>query len=203
MDSAIRLSYSSLADRYIEVCGSLGEVDPADLEFLERNLGDCDGVVIDAGCGPGHLTEYLTDLGVATRGIDLVPEFIEYARSRRPDIDYQVGSMHTLDLPDGSLHGILTWFSLIHCDPSELADAFTRLRRALHQDGTLVVGFFEGDRVEPFEHKVTTAYRWPIDDMNALLAAAGFTEVDRCQRAATEKMRAVAALAVRPAPRAR
>jgi hypothetical protein len=67
----------------------------------------------------------------------------------------------------------------------------------LSDNGTLVVGFFDGENVEPFEHKVTTAYRWPVDQMSETLSAAGFVEVDRLRRPGTVQGRSHAALALR------
>ena len=39
-----------------------------------------------------------------------------------------------------------------------------------------------GARVAAFDHKVVTAYRWPVDEFSERLARAGFREVDRLQR---------------------
>ncbi|MBJ8342677.1 class I SAM-dependent methyltransferase [Antrihabitans sp. YC3-6] len=190
-------SYSAIADTYIRLFGEIGATDPDDLEFIERHLGTCAGVVLDAGCGPGHLTGFLADLGRDVRGIDLVPEFIDNARSNRPDVTFDVCSMLDLDVPDRSLGGILAWYSLIHCAPDELATPLNHFRKLLSDSGTLVVGFFHGDAVEPFAHKVTTAYRWPIDEMSKALAAAGFDEIERVQRPGTDPARTHAALAAR------
>jgi hypothetical protein len=48
--------------------------------------------------------------------------------------------------------------------------------------GTLVLGVFDGDEVAAFDHKVVTAYRWPVDEFVERLTRAGFTEVERLQR---------------------
>jgi len=48
--------------------------------------------------------------------------------------------------------------------------------------GTLVVGFFDGDEVVAFEHKVVTAYYWPVDAFAERLRQAGFTEIERVRR---------------------
>jgi hypothetical protein len=47
-----------------------------------------------------------------------------------------------------------------------------------------LTAFFEaaGESVTEFDHKVAPAYRWPVDDLAALAAAAGFTEVGRMSR---------------------
>lgn len=196
-EAVVRRCYTEIADVYIQMFGAISHVDPDDLQFLERNLARCAGTILDAGCGPGHLTGYLTDLGHVARGIDVVPAFIESARMNWPTVEFSVGSMHPLDLPDGSLGGILAWYSLIHYDPDDLTGVLRGLRAALSDDGILVVGFFEGDDVVPFAHKVATAYRWPVDAMSAMLSAAGFVEVDRVRRPGTGLLRAHAALAAR------
>ncbi|MGY4649093.1 class I SAM-dependent methyltransferase [Mycobacterium sp. URHB0021] len=195
-EAAIRRRYTEIADIYIRMFGAVEHVDPEDLGFLERNLGECEGTVLDAGCGPGHLTAYLTNLGLAATGIDLVPEFIDSARAIWPEVDFAVGSMHKLDIPDRSLSGILAWYSLIHCEPAAgLAAVLTEFHRTMSRGGTLVVGFFEGGEVAPFDHKVTTAYRWPADEMSRMLSMAGFVEVDRLRRPGTDRIRPHAALA--------
>lgn len=196
-DPIVKHRYTEVSDVYIRMFGAVAHVHPDDLRFLERHLGRCDGAVLDVGCGPGHLTGYLTDLGLHATGVDLVPAFIESARANRPDVEFTVSSMSDLDLPAGSLGGILAWYSLIHHEPNTLADVLRTFRTALSDNGTLVVGFFDGEKVEPFEHKVTTAYRWPVDEMSETLSAAGFVEVDRLRRPGTDQVRSHAALALR------
>lgn len=190
-------SYAQVADLYIRMFGTIANVDPEDLRFLARNFDRCAGAVLDAGCGPGHLTAYLTDLGLTARGVDLVPAFIANARSNWPDIDFATGSMHSLDIPASSLSGILAWYSLIHYETDCLTTVLAEFARTISPGGTLVVGFFEGDDVEPFGHKVTTAYRWPVDRLSRTISASGFVEVDRLQRPGTDRVRPHAALAFR------
>ncbi|MDO3638333.1 class I SAM-dependent methyltransferase [Mycolicibacterium arseniciresistens] len=197
LDAAISRRYTEIADVYIDMFGAVEHVDPEDLQFLHRHLGRCDGTVLDVGCGPGHLTAYLTELGAIARGVDLVPAFIDGARSHWPELDFAVGSMRDLDVPDHSLGGILAWYSLIHCEPTELGAVLAGFRRSMKHDGTLVVGFFEGDELEPFDHKVITAHRWPIDQLSRLLSAVGFVETERMRRAGNDRVRPHAALALR------
>ena len=47
------------------------------------------------------------------------------------------------------------------------------LRRCLRGDGSLVVGFFASERLEPFPHTVTTAYSWPVDELTRLVETLG------------------------------
>jgi ubiquinone/menaquinone biosynthesis C-methylase UbiE len=69
--------------------------------------------------------------------------------------------------------------------------------RVLTPGGRLVVGFFEStDTIEPFPHKVTTAYRWPADQFSETLHKAGFTELARLHHPASGDVRPHGALAV-------
>jgi SAM-dependent methyltransferase len=191
----VRQSYASVANLYIELFGASRQVHPDDLAFITRHLAGRHGAVLDLGCGPGHVTGYLRALGVDTTGIDMVPEFIDHARTAHPDGQYELGSLENLDVADHSVAGILTWYSLIHLPPHNLHDVLTEFRRAIAPAGMLVLGHFDGPEVAAFDHKVVTAYYWPVDEMSKRLARAGFTEVERLQRPADGQHRAHAAVA--------
>jgi SAM-dependent methyltransferase len=193
----IREAYGRVAELYISLYGASEQAHADDLAFIARHLGSVRGRVLDLGCGPGHFTGYLRALGVDAAGIDLVPEFIAHARAAHPDGDYRLGSMDALDAADGSVAGILAWYSLIHRPPHELDAVLREFRRVTAPGGTLVVGLFEWDEVDAFDHKVTTAYRWPADEFAARLAGAGFTEVERMRRLAEGTGRPLAAIAAR------
>jgi hypothetical protein len=90
--------------------------------------------------------------------------------------------MHQLPVPDRSVAGILAWYSLIHLPPDDLDAVLVQLQRAMAPAGTLVVGFFDGDEVVAFDHKVVTAYYWPVDAFAERLRRAGFTEIERQRR---------------------
>jgi SAM-dependent methyltransferase len=191
----VRTAYAAMADRYIELFGTSEQVHSDDLAFIERHLSGRPGPVLDVGCGPGHLTGYLRSLGVEATGIDLVPEFIAHARAAHPGVDYHLGSMTDLGVADRSIAGILAWYSLIHLPPPELDGVLAEFRRAMAPGGTLVVGFFDGDEVEPFDHKVVTAYRWSVDRLAERLAGVGFTEVEHQRRPGDGTHRPLAVIA--------
>lgn len=140
--------------------------------------------VAELGCGPGHVTDHLRRLGLDAFGIDLSPELIGLARQEYPGMRFDVGSMDALDLADGVLDGVMSWYSVIHAPPEHVPAYLAEFRRVLTAGGALLVAFFEsgGGPVEAFDHKVTTAYRWPLDDLAALAGAAGFEEVGRMLR---------------------
>lgn len=200
----VRDAYASVAGLYIELFGTTQQVAADDLAFIGRHLSIRPGNVLDLGCGPGHITGYLRSLGVDAIGVDLVPEFIAHAKAAHPTGRYELGSMRSLDVDSGSVAGILAWFSLIHLPPQELDGVLADFRRMIAPGGTLVVGFFDGDEVAAFDHKVVTAYRWPVDEFSERLTRAGLTEVERRHRPSDGTHRpyaAIAAVRARPASR--
>lgn len=171
-------AYAARAGEYADVLGSMGAVHPSDRELVETWARRVPGRVLDAGCGPGHWTAHLASLGIEVRGVDLVPAFIDRARRRFPGVRFDLGSIDDLDESDASYGGVLSWFSTIHHAPETIAVPLEEFRRVLRPGGLLALGFFTGRAVEPFDHAVTRAYRWPVAPLRALLDAAGFDVIE-------------------------
>ncbi len=199
MSHVVREAYARLADQYIDLFGSVEQVDPGDLALIRRYLAGAAGPVLDLGCGPGHLTAFLHGSGVDVTGIDLVAQFIAHARATHPGVRFEQGSMTHLDRAAGSVAGALAWFSLIHVDPVQVDGVLATIRRLMAPGAAFVVGFFDGAAVEPFAHKVVTAYRFPAAEMAGRLARAGFVEVERRHRPRAGERRPYAVIAARAA----
>ena len=116
--------------------------------------------------------------GAEVEGVDLVPAFIEHARAHFPGVPFRVGSLRNLEVPDGRLAGILSWYSLIHLPPADVPGVLQEFARALAPGGGLLLAFFESAERTRFPHAVTDAYSWPVDDFSGLLEAAGFSVVE-------------------------
>lgn len=110
---------------------------------LVRDAGG--GPVADVGCGPGHVTRHLADLGVDAFGIDLAPEMVALARREHPDLRFEVGTMTDLDLADGSVGGVLASWSVIHVPDDAVPRAFAEFHRVVRPGGPVLVGFHVGD----------------------------------------------------------
>lgn len=191
----VRQAYASVAERYIGLFGTSQQVHADDLAFIGRHLAGRPGTVLDLGCGPGHITDYLRSLGVDAMGIDMVPEFIAHAQAAYPSGSYQLGSMENLAVANHCIAGVLAWGSLIHLPPQDLDGVLAEFRRVMAPAATLVIALYVGDEVAAFDHKVVIAYRWPVDEFSERLARAGFTEVERLQRPSEGPHRPHAAIA--------
>jgi SAM-dependent methyltransferase len=133
--------------------------------------------VLDVGCGPGQWSSFLADQGKDVDGFDPVPEFVEHARVRFPNVPFRVAGTKDLPVAAGSAAGILCWYSLIHTEPAEMPHVLEELAGKLEPGGALLLGFFEGARVEQFPHAVAPAYFWPVASLEELLRGAGFDVV--------------------------
>ncbi len=195
----VRVAYSAASEQYIDLFSGGWQDHEDDTALVRRHLIGLGGPVLDLGCGPGHWTAFLHALGADVTGVDIVPEFIAHARATHPGPKFQLGSMTEVDAAEHSVAGILAWYSTIHLSPPELKRALAVFRQLLTPSGVLVVGFFDSDSdVSEFDHKVTTAYRWPVDVFAEHLAEAGIMEVQRLQHQVAERPdRKYAAIAAR------
>ena len=187
--SRTRESYDELAATYTERLFTELAGKPLDRHLLNRLAEDVrgHGLVADLGCGPGHVARYLHDQGVRMLGIDLSPRMIDSARQRSPDIEFRVGDMRTLDLPDGALAGIVAFYSLIHIGEPEMGATLRELRRVLAPGGLLLVAFHIGEetvhRDELWGHPVSLDFRFLMPSpMVARLIEAGFVVLERVER---------------------
>lgn len=112
--------------------------------FADRVLAAGGGPVADVGCGTGHVTAHLHELGVDAFGIDLSPGMIDVARRDHPGVRFEVGSMTDLHLRSVSVAGLLAWWSLIHIPDDEVPTVFGHFHRALRPGGPLQLGFHVG-----------------------------------------------------------
>lgn len=135
--------------------------------------------VADLGCGPGHITAHLHTLGLNVFGIDLSSQMVATARQTHPGLRFDEGSMTALDLPDGTLGGIVALYSTIHLPTDQLPQAFAEFRRVLAPGGYLLIAFQVGDeqrhRTEAFGYTISLDYYLrPPDSVAELLTQSGF-----------------------------
>jgi SAM-dependent methyltransferase len=105
--------------------------------------------ILDAGCGPGRLGEYLAAAGHDVVGVDVDPVLIEAAEQDHPGPRWLVGDLADLDLP---ARGITEPFDVIvsagnvmtFLAPSSRVQVLARLRAHLVGDGRAVIGFGAG-----------------------------------------------------------
>ncbi|WP_175412504.1 class I SAM-dependent methyltransferase [Streptomyces sp. TRM64462] len=134
--------------------------------------------VADIGCGAGRVTAHLAGLGLDVLGIDLSPGMLAVARREHPGLRFQEGTMTALDLPDGSLSGLVAWYSLVHIPPDLVPDVLAEFHRVLAPGAPLLLAFQVGEGTlrltEALGHTVALDFhRWTPETLGSLLKAAG------------------------------
>jgi SAM-dependent methyltransferase len=177
-----RASYDAVAADYAERFRGELAARPLDramlAAFAELVRAAGTGPVADIGCGTGRVTAELSGLGLPVSGIDLSPQMVAIARQAHPELRFDVGSMLGLDRPDGSLGGILAWYSIIHVPSERLPDVFAEFHRVLAPGGHVLLAFQVGDEplrlTEALGHTVSLDFhRRQPDRVAGLLARAG------------------------------
>ncbi|WP_330439569.1 class I SAM-dependent methyltransferase [Micromonospora sp. NBC_00821] len=147
--TATRTSYDTVAVSYAHLVRDLLAEAPYEraalASFAELVQGAGGGPVADVGCGTGRITAYLHTLGVDAFGIDLSPGMIDVARRDHPELRFEIGSMTDLELADGSVAGLVAWYSLIHIPDDEVGVVLAHFRRVVRPGGPLLLGFHVGD----------------------------------------------------------
>jgi SAM-dependent methyltransferase len=185
----LRASYDAVAPTYVERLYSELAQKPLDRHLLNRFAEEVRdrGLVGDLGCGPGHVARYLHEQGVRILGVDLSAEMIRWATQRNPGIEFRVGDIRALELPDASLAGIVAFYSVIHLVGSELDVAFREFRRVLAPDGVLLVSFHVGDHSlhldELWGHAVSLDFRFLLPrEVITSLHSAGLVVTESVER---------------------
>jgi SAM-dependent methyltransferase len=79
-DDRVRAAYGARAAEYADRLVDELDDPPFERWLLDRVVAAAGSrPVVDAGCGPGHVTAYLAGAGADAVGIDLTPEMIEQA----------------------------------------------------------------------------------------------------------------------------
>jgi SAM-dependent methyltransferase len=143
---AVAADYDRIADEYARHIYAELAGKPFDRKLLDRFatlVGG--GRVCDVGCGPGHVARYLHERGCDVFGIDLSPRMVQLAAKLNPGVEFRVGDLRSLQLPNGSLAGIVAFYSLIHLRADQLAPALAELRHVLRPGGRLLLAVHQGD----------------------------------------------------------
>lgn len=180
-DAAVREAYDSRAAEYIELFGDVSQMADADRDLIGRWRDSTPGSLLDAGCGPGHWTNFLHDGHRDVLGIDLSEAFLAAARERYPVLPFVQGTFRQLPTPTASVGGILAWYSIIHAPPDTLPTILNEFARCLVPTGSLLIGFFDGQAGKPFPHAVAPAHFWSVESLDVALSNAGFTVLARHQ----------------------
>jgi SAM-dependent methyltransferase len=189
-----RGSYDAVAARYAAEIGDELSAKPLDRAVLNAFAEQAaDGMAADIGCGPGHVTAYLTARGVHAFGLDLSPIMCATALERT-SLAFAAADMTALPLASETLTGIVCLYAVIHLDAAQRLAAYQEFARVLRPGGQALVAFHTSDADLPvggaktmdewWGQQVALTFRFldPVGEV-ALLHDAGLELTARLDRA--------------------
>jgi SAM-dependent methyltransferase len=87
--------------------------------------------LLDGGCGLGEWSVYLTRKGYPTLGLDISRDTVDKLKGLFPDVEFAVGDIRDIGLPEASFDGYFSWGTFEHFEEgldSSVAEAFRVLK---------------------------------------------------------------------------
>ena len=104
--------------------------------------------LFDLGCGSGRAANALSAEDRLTYyGVDIIPDLIEYARTKatRPDWRFELLSDTNLPADDNWADMILVMSVFTHLKPAEIRDHLAEAARIIKPGGKLILSFLDSD----------------------------------------------------------
>jgi SAM-dependent methyltransferase len=128
------------------------------LAYLPR-----DGVILEAGCGPGHVVAYMRRQGFDIEGIELNAAVVRAARQRFPDLRIGLGDVASVNVADGHYAGLMS-FGVIEHFREGPAEPLREHWRVLRPGGIAVISvpsFTVLRRLKAQRRRVARLFRQP------------------------------------------
>ncbi|MEG9327263.1 class I SAM-dependent methyltransferase [Salinimicrobium catena] len=110
-------------------------------------LPDVGSKILDLGCGPGNITNYLfhkrPDFKIT--GIDVAPQMLELAKKNNPTADFELMDIRDLHKLNKSFNGIIAGFCFPYLSGKDLTRLFEVCKNLLEPPGIFYLSFVEGD----------------------------------------------------------
>ncbi len=95
------------------------------------------GKYLDIGCGTGNYTNELQKNGFEFIGIDPSKQMLEKAKLKNNEIDWKIGSVENIELPENFVDGIIASLTIHHWTDLEIG--FLELNKVLKPAGRIVI----------------------------------------------------------------
>lgn len=187
--SIIQNTYDILAEDYNEHFKDEHNKKPKDQEVLSRFVELVRGKnnIWDIGCGSGHTTKYLFDLGVKISGLDLSASMIEIAKNQYQNIHFEQGNMLHLNFEDNSIDAVISFYSIVHFSKAEVKTAFKEIYKVLKTNGLFLFTFHIGENIVHLnqflsKHIDIDFMFFDVDFIFQVLKNIGFKNIETIQR---------------------
>ena len=147
----VRTGYNKVAEKLQEIFGL--EKEGNDEFNLFTNFTSRippSGLVLDAGCGNGVYSLYLSDK-FKVIGVDISEKQIELARQNSPKVNFICEDMTKINFPDEYFDGILSFYAIIHVPRDEHYDLLSSFYKMLKVNGFVLLIFQSNNDPESYE----------------------------------------------------
>jgi SAM-dependent methyltransferase len=134
-------AYDVAADDYVAAFGGDLDALPLDRSVLDRAVDGIGGhgLVLDLGCGPGEVADYLSAGGVDVIGVDVSLGMLRRAARSSTVTGWVAGDMRRLPFAPATCSAAVSFYSIQHLPRSALGQTLGEVRRILVPDGMLVI----------------------------------------------------------------
>jgi SAM-dependent methyltransferase len=101
--------------------------------------------ILELGCGPGTVETKRLAARFQLTGVDISPKQIERARAAIPEAQFIRSDFTELELPSGSLDGVIAFYTLNHVPRELLAPLLQSAHEWLVPNGVVCVAFGTSD----------------------------------------------------------
>lgn len=153
-------------------------------DYLCASISKPDAKLLDVGCGPGNITQYLLskrpDFDIL--GIDIAPNMVKLAKENNPGASFDVLDSRNLDSLNKGYDAVVAGFCLPYLSSSETKDFIVSAYNLLNENGMIYLSFVAG---EPEQSGFKTGsggrvffYYHDLSELTRQLAAAGFGDLN-------------------------
>lgn len=131
----VKDDYNAIADTYAKCYSEIDYCKTYIDEFIATLSGK---KVLDIGCGAGQITDYLTQKGIESIGIDFSEELLKIAKKNFPSSKFILADICEYEQKQ-QVDGIITKDVLFHLSDENLIAVLQKFRRLLKPNGNLCI----------------------------------------------------------------
>lgn len=115
-------------------------------DYLCTTISKTDAKLLDVGCGPGNITQYLLckrpDFDIM--GIDIAPNMIELARKNNPAAKFTLMDSRNIGSLNTKFDGVVVGFCLPYLSTEECRHLINQSAGLLNENGLIYLSFVAG-----------------------------------------------------------
>lgn len=139
-------TWNKIAKLYADVFMDLDIYNASYDKFCELLIGE-QASVLEIGCGPGNITQYLFEKkpDISLLATDLAPNMIEIARQHNPQVEFQVLDCRNLSSLKRQFDAIVCGFTIPYLNPEDTSLFLSDCARLLTAKGIMYLSYVAGD----------------------------------------------------------